>query len=74
VEAVIICQAGCIAGTLLGIICGNALGLYLHTDSSIPWDWVLASQAISIAVGIAACALPARRAAAMNPVTALRSE
>ena len=74
VEAVIICQAGCIAGTLLGIICGNALGLYLHTDSSIPWDWVLASQAISIAVGIAACALPARRAATMNPVTALRSE
>ena len=74
VEAVIICQAGCIAGTLLGIICGNALGLYLHTDSSIPWDWVLASQAISITVGIAACALPARRAAAMDVVEALRCE
>ena len=72
IEAVIICEAGCIIGTLLGILCGNALGLYLHTGSSIPWDWILASQAISIAVGIAACALPARRAAAMDPVEALR--
>ncbi len=74
IEAVIICEAGCIIGTLLGILCGNALGLYLHTGSSIPWDWILVSQAISIAAGIAACALPARRAAAMDPVEALRCE
>ena len=74
VEAVIICEAGCIIGTLLGILCGNALGAWLHTGSSIPWDWIAISQGISIAVGIAACALPAQRAADMNVVDALRCE
>ena len=73
-EALLICEAGCILGTLLGIICGNILGLVLHTGVSIPWDWLLASQAICLATGIAACALPARRAASLNVVEALRCE
>ena len=73
-EALLICEAGCILGTLLGILCGNILGLVLHTGFSIPWDWLLLSQAICLATGIAACALPARRAASLNVVEALRCE
>lgn len=73
-EALLICEAGCILGTLLGIVCGNILGVVLHTGVSIPWDWLLASQAICLATGIAACALPARRAASLNVVEALRCE
>ena len=71
-EAVLICEAGCAIGTLLGILCGNAVSALAHTRFSIPWDWILLSQGISIAVGVAACALPAKRAAALNVVDALR--
>ncbi len=73
-EALLICEAGCLLGTLLGIVCGNILGAVLHTGFTIPWDWLLIAQAICLATGIAACALPARRAAALNVVEALRCE
>ena len=73
-EALLICEAGCILGTLLGIACGNILAIVLHTGVSIPWDWLLLSQGICLATGIAACVLPARRAAALNVVEALRCE
>ena len=73
-EALLICEAGCLAGTLLGILCGNILGAVLHSGFSIPWSWILLSQAISLATGIAACALPARRAARIDVVDALRCQ
>ena len=73
-EALLICETGCIAGTLLGIVCGNILGIVLHTGFSIPWDWLLLSQAICLATGVAACALPARRASRINVVEALRCQ
>ena len=73
-EAMLICEAGCVIGTLLGVICGNILGRIMHTGVQIPWDWILLAQIICLAVGIAACALPARRAAHINVVDALRSE
>lgn len=73
-EALLICEAGCLAGTLLGITCGNALGIFLHTDIGIPWDWIALSQLICLATGIAACTLPARRACSLDVVDALRCE
>jgi len=73
-EALLICEAGCIIGTLLGVLCGNILGQIMHTGVQVPWDWIAIAQAICLAVGIAACALPARRASALNVVDALRCE
>ena len=73
-EALLICEAGCVAGTLLGILCGNILSAVTHTSFTVPWDWILLAQAISLATGIAACTLPARRAARINVVEALRCE
>lgn len=73
-EALLICEAGCIAGTLLGLLCGNTLGAFLHSGVAIPWKWIVLSQFISLATGIAACTLPARRAARLDVVEALRCE
>lgn len=73
-EALLICEAGCIIGTLLGVLCGNILGQIMHTGVQVPWDWIAIAQAICLAVGISACALPARRASALNVVDALRCE
>ena len=73
-ESLLICEAGCIIGTALGIVCGNGLGVYLHTGVAIPWKWIAISQLICLATGIAACTLPARRASRINVVEALRCE
>ena len=73
-EALLICEAGCLLGTTLGILCGNILGAVLHSGVSIPWGWIFLAQIISLATGIAACALPARRASRLNVVDALRWE
>lgn len=73
-EALLICEAGCLAGTLLGILCGNILSALTHTGFTVPWDWIVLAQVISLATGIAACALPARRASRINVVEALRCE
>lgn len=73
-EAMLICEAGCIAGTLLGLLCGNAFAAVMHTDVSIPWDWTLVAQVICMATAIIACTLPARRASRINVVDALRCE
>ena len=73
-ESLLICEAGCIIGTALGIVCGNALGVYLHTGVAIPWKWIAISQLICLATGIAACTLPASRASRINVVEALRCE
>lgn len=73
-EALLICEAGCIIGTALGIVCGNGLGVYLHAGAAIPWKWIAISQLICMATGVAACTLPARRASRIDVVAALRCE
>jgi putative ABC transport system permease protein len=57
-----------------GILGGNVVGLLLNVPAVIPWDWA--------AIGIGACSLvgltfgvyPAWKAAALDPIEALRYE
>ena len=39
-----------------------------------PWSFVVAAELLAIAIGLAAGALPARRASRVTPVTALQAE
>ncbi|MBT8446078.1 MAG: ABC transporter permease, partial [Gammaproteobacteria bacterium] len=66
-------------GGLVGLVLGAGgawlLGaavpaLPVHT----PLSYVLLSEAVAVTIGLAAGVLPARRAAAMQPVDALRAE
>ncbi len=74
IEAIVICQLGGILGTLMGIGIGNLIGSFLGNEFIIPWNWVLLSFAICFVVGIISGLYPARKAAQLDPIEALRYE
>ncbi|MEK7437011.1 MAG: ABC transporter permease [Pseudomonadota bacterium] len=74
-EAALLAILGGTAGLLLGWAAALALHLVLpalpvHT----PWTYALLAELVALAVGLAAGVLPARRAAHLDPLEALRSE
>jgi len=74
-EAAVLAAIGGIAGLVLGV--GGAQLLTLAVPAlpvHTPWSYVLAAEVVAILIGFAAGVLPARQAAAMDPVEALRTE
>jgi putative ABC transport system permease protein len=74
-EAALLAALGGAAGLALGAGIAWALklavpALPVHT----PWSYALAAELMAVAVGLAAGVLPARRAALLDPLDALRSE
>jgi putative ABC transport system permease protein len=74
-EAAVLAGCGGAAGIVAGFGIGRLTrlfvpGLPFHT----PLEFVAAALALSVAVGLASGALPARRAAGLDPVVALRAE
>ena len=72
-ESMIIGQLGNIAGVLLGLLFGGLTALALDGHFSVPWPWVGAATLLSLVVSLLSGLLPARRAAALNPIEALRA-
>jgi putative ABC transport system permease protein len=74
VEALVICQLGGLAGTILGILIGNLIAQALDASFIVPWNWILMSIAICFGVGTASGIYPAIKASRLDPIDALRFE
>jgi putative ABC transport system permease protein len=75
VEAAVLSGVGGLAGVLLAVLLGLLASLAVSGFSAVPPGWaVAAGLGMSVVTGILAGYLPARRAASLDPVEALRYE
>ena len=72
VEVVIIGLLGGLLGVGLGIGVGNLVAGYLEAPFVLPWGWVLVALVLSGGVSLASGYYPARQAAQLDPIDALR--
>jgi putative ABC transport system permease protein len=74
-EAVLLAALGGVLGLVIGLGLAGGLALALPTlPVEVSWRYALLAEALAVVIGLLAGALPARRAAALEPVEALRAE
>jgi putative ABC transport system permease protein len=74
-EAVVLAAAGGLAGLVLGIGIGELLTLLIPAlPVHATWTYVLLAEGIAVIIGLLAGVIPARHAARLDPVEALRAE
>ena len=75
IEAALLSVVGGVAGVVLALALGALITLFVSGFSAVVPLWaIVAGLAASLSVGVVAGYWPARRAAALDPVEALRYE
>lgn len=73
-EAILICQLGGIFGIIIGILLGNVVSFIIGSNFIVPWFWIIMAVVLCFIVGVLSGIYPAKKAAKLNPIDALRYE
>ena len=73
-EAAALTGAGGVIGVMVGLALGRVVTLLMHIDAAPPVDLTVIAVVVSVSIGLIFGLLPARRAARLDPIDALRYE
>ncbi len=73
-ESVILSVSGGVIGVITGFTMTKIISIYASWRTIVSWESVLLACAVSIGIGVAFGVYPAKRAAALRPIEALRYE
>lgn len=73
-ESAVLTSVGGVIGVLLGILIGKVIAMVISMDFAISIPWIFIAVGFSVGIGLIFGVLPARKAAKMNPIDALRRE
>lgn len=74
VESATLTGIGGLIGIALGLITGRLVASLLDVDAGVPFGLTAIAVAVSVGIGIVFGMIPARRAAGLDPIEALRHE
>lgn len=73
-EAIVIGELGGLLGVFFGLVAGGVVAAVMDVKFIVPWGWIVVSLIVCMSVSLLSGALPARRAAKLAPIEALREQ